>query len=197
MTTATPVRSNGAWGNVIAVVYNGETITPETPGAYIQEDRQTTYEKEGCYPETITNRVTFNAIRPWEVLEAAGLLPDLTPIPEPLESVKQRAYAEVDFWWDNKARQGIDVGNGVILRADSNDATQLRIYLSELSPSDTPMFSDINGIPHFVPIESVTALAEIYKNEFTARRTMWAIAKTQIQSAQDTAAIETILQSLT
>jgi len=94
MATATPVYSNGTWGSVVAVVHNGETITRETPGEVITEDRQTTFEKEGCLPVTVTNRVSFEAVKPWDVLEAAGLLPDLASIPEPDDVREAREAAE-------------------------------------------------------------------------------------------------------
>lgn len=91
---ATPVYSNGTWGEVVAVVYNGETITPETEGAVVYEDRETVYEKDGCLPATVINKVAFQAIKPWDMLEAADLLPDLTPIAEPDEVRQERERLE-------------------------------------------------------------------------------------------------------
>jgi hypothetical protein len=94
MAKATPVYSNGTWGSVVAVIYNGETITPETVGEVIYENREVTHTKDGCYPVTQTLTVAFQSIKPWDVLEAAGLLPDLMPIPEPEEVREAREAAE-------------------------------------------------------------------------------------------------------
>lgn len=94
MTTVTPIYSNGTWGDVVAVDKDGVIITPETEGAVIHEDRETVYEKDGCLPVTVINKVFFQAIKPWDVLEAQNLIPDLTPIPEPDEVRQEREARE-------------------------------------------------------------------------------------------------------
>lgn len=197
MTQATPVRSNGIWGNVVAVVHNGETITPETVGEVIYENREVTHTRPGCYPVTQTLPVAFQSIKPWDVLADAGLLPDLTPIPEPIESRRERAKSAVDSWWQNKAMAGIDVGNGIVLRGSDDDAIKLRVYINDLTPSDTmAMFTDVSGNPHFVSIGDVPALADAYRTEFNARRQTWGMAKVAIDSAADQAEIDQILTNL-
>ncbi len=81
----TRILSQGTWGEVVAVDVDGVVIRRTDRGQIIRKEVTHTFENEGCLPETITLPISFESIPPWQLLEEAGLLPDLTPIPEPEE----------------------------------------------------------------------------------------------------------------
>lgn len=116
--------------------------------------------------------------------------------PDPLVTAKQSALLQVDAWWSQQAGNGIDIGNGVKLKADSTDATQLQLYVSTLAADEDAMVSDVNLMPHVVVAADVPALVATYKTEFTHRRGLWAQAKFAIQAAGDETGVAAALSQL-
>lgn len=207
---ATPVYSNGTWGDVVGANLNGVYAPRPVEGVlrtetYTVENAtiELTCPEPGYDPQILQlgdkvfTRQVPDVSPIWAEWESAGVLPDLTPIPEPIESRRERAKSDVDSWWQSKAMAGIDVGKGIVLRGSDDDAIKLRVYINDLTPSDTmAMFTDVSGNPHFVSIGDVPALADSYRTQFNARRQAWGMAKVAIDSAADQAEIDQILASL-
>ena len=201
MATATPVYSNGTWGSVVAVVHNGETITPENPGQVITEDRQTTYEKEGCLPVTVTNRVSFESIKPWDVLEAAGLLPDLTPIPEPdevkLTRLKTEKQAALDVAWKAAEATGVQVNDiyfgiaqgDVSLLTGAFVLAQTAVNLGAASADGPFTLIDVAGQSHSFTFAELTQTMLLYGNARAAWSQTYAETKAAIEAASTVAQI--------
>jgi hypothetical protein len=202
---ATPVYSNGTWGSVVAVVHEGETITPETVGEVITEDRQTTFEKEGCLPVTVTNRVSFEAIKPWDVLEAAGLLPDLTPIPEPdevkLVRLKAEKQAALDTAWKAAEATGVNV-NGIYFGIAQGDVSlltgafvlaQTAVSLGAASADGPFTLIDVSGQSHSFTFAELTQTMLLYGNARATWSQTYAETKAAIDAASTVAQIEAIV----
>jgi len=174
MTTVTPIYSRGIWGSVVAVEVDGVIVRPGDRGQAVREEVTHTFEKEGCLPETITLPIFFKSIPPWELLESAGLLPDLTPIPEPeelqLAREKQAALDRLHQSFHDWTAAGWDTGLGfrVPLEWSSPILQQLRetaatyqqlIMQGAKSINDLIPIKEMNGAVQLVTAGSLLAKA--------------------------------------
>ena len=201
---ATPVYSNGTWGEVVAVVYNGETITPETDGAVFYEERETVYEKDGCLPATVINKVAFQAIKPWDVLEADGLLPDLTAIPEPDEVKLARLKGEKAFAletvWAARVAAGVSVG-GISYGITQGDVSlltgafvlaQTAVTTGAISADGPFTLIDISGVPHDYTMTTLTVAMLTYGQARSALSREYAVLAATIEAASTVAEVQAI-----
>lgn len=201
---ATPVYSNGTWGEVVAVVYNGETIRPEDAGAVVTEERQTTYTKDGCLPVTITNRVSFESLKPWDVLEAADLLPDLTPIPEPdevkLPRLKSEKKAALEAAWATRVAAGVSVG-GVSYGITQGDVSlltgafvlaQTAVSTGAISADGPFTLIDISGVPHDYTMQALTVAMLTYGQARAELSREYAVLAATIEAASTEVEIQAI-----
>lgn len=174
MPTVTPIYSNEIWGEVIAADVDGVIVRPGDPGQKVEEVRQITLTRQGCRPLTITLPLAFEGIPPWELLEAAGLLPDLTPIPEPeelqLAREKQAALDRLNQSFSDWTAAGWDTGLGyrIPLKWDDPVFVQLKataqtyqgfLQLGVKSPEDLVPIEDQQGDLQEIPAGVLLAKA--------------------------------------
>lgn len=204
MTTATPIYSQGIWGEVVAVVYNGETITPETEGAVFYEERETVYEKDGCIPATVINKVAFQAIKPWDVLEASGLLPDLTPIQEPdevkLPRLKAEKKAALEAAWATRVAAGVSVG-GISYGITQGDVSlltgafvlaQTAVTTGAIAAEGPFTLIDISGVPHDYTMQALTVAMLTYGQARATLSREYAVLTATIEAASTVAEVQAI-----
>lgn len=164
MPTVKPIYSNEIWGEVIAADVDGVIVRPGDRGQKVEEVRQITLTREDCRPLTITLPLAFESIPPWELLESAGLLPDLTPIPEPeelqLAREKQAALDRLHQSFHDWTAAGWDTGLGfrVPLEWSSPILQQLRETAATYQQLIMQGAKSINDL---IPIKDMTGAVQL------------------------------------